>query len=152
MYTARLEGDDLELDRRAFEGPSFYAHTKRAQVVLTEILAQRERHGVAFASMHPGWVDTPGLRSSLPRFHRLLRPLLRDARQGADTVVWLATASPTDVPTGLFWHDRRPRPTHRFPTTRETFEDRVRLWDRCTRLDVSRSSNPNVSLTTRERN
>jgi dehydrogenase/reductase SDR family protein 12 len=134
MYTARLAGHDLELDRRSFDGSHFYAHTKRAEVVLTELLAQREQNGVVFASMHPGWVDTPGLRRSLPRFRAITRPLLRNAHQGADTIVWLATAPPSEVPTGLFWHDRRPRPTHRLPTTKETFEDQRLLWDRCTRL------------------
>ena len=32
--------------------------------------------------MHPGWADTPGLRSGLPGFSRALAPLLRTARQG----------------------------------------------------------------------
>jgi NAD(P)-dependent dehydrogenase (short-subunit alcohol dehydrogenase family) len=135
MYTARLDGHDLQLDRRRFDGPSFYAHTKRAEVVLTELWARRERQAaVAFASMHPGWVDTPGLQRSLPRFHRLTRPLLRDERQGADTIVWLATAPPAEVPSGLFWHDRRPRPVHRLPRTRESREDRELLWAGCSRL------------------
>jgi hypothetical protein len=30
--------------------------------------------------------------------------------------------------TGKFWHDRRPRPTHRFARTRETTEEREALW------------------------
>jgi NAD(P)-dependent dehydrogenase (short-subunit alcohol dehydrogenase family) len=134
MYTARLRGEDLQLEHHSFDGSRFYAHTKRAQVILTELLAQRERDGVLFASMHPGWVATPGLRTSMPRFFKATRPLLRDARQGADSIVWLATVSREETPTGLFWHDRRPRSTHRIPTTRETFGDRWRLWDHCTRL------------------
>ena len=93
-------------------------------MVLTELWAEREgERGVVFASMHPGWADTPGLRSSLPRFRSVTRPLLRDEREGADTIVWLATAPASAVPTGLFWHDRRPRPTHRLPR-RESAQDR----------------------------
>jgi NAD(P)-dependent dehydrogenase (short-subunit alcohol dehydrogenase family) len=135
MYTARLDAGDLQLDRRPFDGPAFYAHAKRAQVVLTELWAEREGdRGVVFASMHPGWADTPGLRRSLPRFRAAARPLLRDEREGADTIVWLATAPASAVPTGLFWHDRRPRPTHRLPTTRESAHDRRLLWDACCRL------------------
>jgi NAD(P)-dependent dehydrogenase (short-subunit alcohol dehydrogenase family) len=135
MYTARLEGGDLQLDRRPFDGPSFYAHTKRAEVVLTELWAEREPDGgVIFAAMHPGWVDTPGLEKSLPRFRKIVNPLLRDEQQGADTIVWLATAPPADVPSGLFWHDRRPRPTHRVRNTRESIEDRSLLWAECVRL------------------
>jgi NAD(P)-dependent dehydrogenase (short-subunit alcohol dehydrogenase family) len=143
MYTARLDGEDLQLDRRPFDGAAFYAHTKRAEVVLSELWAEREgERGVRFASMHPGWADTPGLRRSLPRFHRLTRPLLRDERQGADTIVWLATAGGDDVPSGLFWHDRRPRLTHRLPRTRESAEDRRSLWEGCARLAPPAESEP----------
>ncbi len=132
MYTARLDGEDPQLNLRPFDGPRFYAHAKRAEVVLSELCAERESEtGVVFASMHPGWVDTPGLRSSLPRFQRLARPLLRDVRQGADTIVWLASAPGGEVPSGLFWHDRRPRQTHRLPGTREGLEDRRLLWRAC---------------------
>jgi dehydrogenase/reductase SDR family member 12 len=137
MYTARLRVEDLQLENEDFDGPRFYAHTKRAQVVLNRTWAERfPAERVAFCAMHPGWVDTPGLRASLPRFHRLMRPLLRDARQGADTVVWLGT-SPELVPaTGGFWHDRAPRPEHRLPSTRESAEDRNRLWLECERLST----------------
>ena len=70
--------------------------------------------------MHPGWADTAGLASSLPRFHRLMGPVLRDPRQGADTIVWLATAPALVPASGGFWHDRAPRSEHRVPWTRET--------------------------------
>jgi NAD(P)-dependent dehydrogenase (short-subunit alcohol dehydrogenase family) len=135
MYSARLDADDPLLERRAYDGPRFYAHAKRAQVVLNGVWAKHfPAERVAFHAMHPGWVDTPGLRSSLPHFRRLMRPLLRDARQGADTIVWLGT-EPALVPaTGGFWHDRAPRPEHRLPSTRETAEERRRLWRECERL------------------
>ena len=137
MYTARLDVDDLQLDERQFDGPSFYAHTKRAEVALTEVWAERLADlGIGCHSMHPGWADTPGLARSLPRFHRLLRPLLRDSHEGADTIVWLATAGPEEVDerSGAFWHDRRPRPKHLLPWTRESREERERFWAQCARL------------------
>jgi NAD(P)-dependent dehydrogenase (short-subunit alcohol dehydrogenase family) len=135
MYTARLDADDPQLDGREFDGPAFYAHSKRAEVVLNGLWSERyAAEGVAFHAMHPGWADTGGLRTSLPRFHRLMRPLLRDARQGADTIVWLATASALDPHSGGFWHDRAPRPEHRLPGTRETAVERQRFWAYCKRL------------------
>jgi NAD(P)-dependent dehydrogenase (short-subunit alcohol dehydrogenase family) len=129
MLTARLDPDDPELDRRDFDGPRFYAHAKRAQVVLAETLAERWP-GIGFASMHPGWVDTPGLASSLPGFHRLTRPLLRTPQQGADTAAWLVGGPHAFACPGRFWHDRRPRPTHLLPWTRESDTERERLWRR----------------------
>lgn len=130
MYTAKLDVDDLQTERRDFDGAAVYARTKRAQVVLTELWAERLRGaGVVFHSMHPGWVATPGVQSSLPRFNKVMGPLLRDAGQGADTIVWLGAADEPLRTTGQFWHDRRIRPTHRAPFTRESDEDRRRLWD-----------------------
>jgi NAD(P)-dependent dehydrogenase (short-subunit alcohol dehydrogenase family) len=135
MYTARLAVDDLELDRRAFDGPRFYAHAKRVQVVLAELFAQRAPGGRPdFASMHPGWVDTPGLKRSLPRFHRLTAPILRDPEQGADTVTWLIAGGAASGRSGEFWHDRRPRPKHLLPWTRETAAERERLWAQLIRI------------------
>jgi dehydrogenase/reductase SDR family member 12 len=135
MYSARLDVDDIQLERRAYDGPRFYAHTKRIQVTLTELWAERERGAqVEFSAMHPGWADTPGLARSLPRFHRLLGPVLRDARQGADTIVWLGTATESPGVSGELWHDRRVRPKHRLPGTRETAAEREQLWSELCRL------------------
>ena len=135
MYTARLDADDPQLDGRKFDGPAFYAHTKRAQVVLNGLRAKRHAaDGIAFHAMHPGWADTGGLRASLPRFHRLMRPLLRDPAEGADTIVWLASAPALEPATGGFWHDRVPRPEYRLPRTRETQAERERFWAYCERL------------------
>jgi dehydrogenase/reductase SDR family member 12 len=147
MYTARLRPDDLQLEDEAFDGARFYAHTKRAQVVLNRAWAERfPADRISFHAMHPGWVDTPGLRTSLPRFRRVMRSLLRDARQGADTVVWLGTHPDLEPATGGFWHDRAPRPEHRLRATCETADDRERLWRECERLCTA-SESPTAALT-----
>jgi hypothetical protein len=83
--------------------------------------------------MHPGWADTPAVRSSLPRFYRVMRNRLRTPEEGADTVVWLAVARAT-IPSGRFWLDRAPQPTHLLPFTVEEPRDRARLWRTCERL------------------
>ena len=137
MYSQRLRVDDLQLTDREYDPSAFYAHTKRCEVILTQLWAERLRGaGVSAHSMHPGWADTPGVRTSLPRFRKLMRPLLRDADQAADTVVWLATTEEPAGRSGLFWHDREPRPVHRVPWTKETPADRQRLWDECARLSA----------------
>jgi dehydrogenase/reductase SDR family protein 12 len=135
MYTQKLRVDDPQNERGQFDGPNAYARTKRAQVILTELWAERLADtGVVVHSMHPGWVDTPGVRSSLPRFYEVTRPLLRTPAQGADTIVWLGAAGEPGRGSGRFWHDRRPRPTHLLPHTRETPPERERLWAACERL------------------
>ena len=135
MYTRRLHVDDLQMERGQFDGTTAYARSKRAEVVLTELWAKRlEGVGVVVHAMHPGWADTPGVRTSLPTFHRLSRPLLRTPEQGADTIVWLSAAAEPTRSTGGFWHDRRRRPTHRIPWTRESADEREALWTACERL------------------
>jgi dehydrogenase/reductase SDR family protein 12 len=137
MYTHRLDSEDLQSERGDYDGPAAYARSKRAQVILTEQWAERLRaSGVVVHSMHPGWADTPGIRSSLPRFYKATKPLLRSSSEGADTIVWLGSAAEPARSSGLFWHDRRPRPTHRVPWTRESAEDRARLWKACERLSA----------------
>jgi dehydrogenase/reductase SDR family member 12 len=132
MYTAGLCVDDLQTERHSYDGAAVYARHKRAQVVLSELWAERlNPHGVAVHSMHPGWVDTPGLERSLPRFYKLMKPALRSPAEGADTIVWLAA---TKRPGGGFWHDREQRPTHILKRTRETADERARLWSECVRL------------------
>ncbi len=135
MYTQRIDVEDLQAAHGEFHGPTVYARTKRAQVILTELWAERLKgSGVVVHAMHPGWVDTPGLAASLPRFHLATKWLLRTPTEGADTIVWLGAAPQPALSSGGFWHDRRERPTHRLPHTGETAEDRERLWAECKRL------------------
>ena len=113
-----------------YDGAVAYARTKRAQVILTEIWAEALRdRGIVVHSMHPGWADTPGVSASLPRFYKLTKPLLRTPAEGADTIVWLCASAQAGRSTGQFWHDRRPRPTHRSRRTQETEAERQALWD-----------------------
>jgi NAD(P)-dependent dehydrogenase (short-subunit alcohol dehydrogenase family) len=130
MYTARLDVDALLATTGDFDGTRAYAQTKRAEVVLAEQWAERLRErGVVVHSMHPGWVDTPGVQEALPTFRRVMGPLLRDADAGADTIVWLGAADEPLRSSGRFWHDREERPTHRVPWTRESDAERRRLWE-----------------------
>ncbi|HSG80322.1 MAG TPA: SDR family NAD(P)-dependent oxidoreductase [Acidimicrobiia bacterium] len=128
MYTQRISTSDLEAERGAYDGRKQYARMKRGQVILSEEWAKRlEGTGVVVHAMHPGWVDTPGVESGIPLFHRVMKPLLRKVDDGADTIVWLGASDEAGATTGAFWHDRRERPTHRIDRTRETTEQRERL-------------------------
>ncbi len=141
MYTQKLRTDDLQSERGSFDGPTAYARSKRAQLILTELWAERlAGRGVVVHAMHPGWVDTPGLRTSLPRFYKATETLLRTPEEGADTIVWLAGADAPAQSSGGFWQDRRLRPTYLLPWTKETPGDRVELWAQCLRLSGWESS------------
>jgi dehydrogenase/reductase SDR family protein 12 len=134
MYTRRLEVDDPNWSERAdaYDAVVAYAETKRAQVVLSELWAEELRGtSVKVNAMHPGWADTPSVRSSIPRFYRVTRAILRTPAEGADTVVWLAASPRARQHSGRFFLDRAPRRTHYLPFTRESEAERRRLWELC---------------------
>jgi NAD(P)-dependent dehydrogenase (short-subunit alcohol dehydrogenase family) len=134
-YTERLSLPDADLSGSDYDGPAVYARTKRAQIALAQLHAERlAPRGIAVHAVHPGWADTPGVQSSLPTFRRFTAPLLRNADQGADTIAWLAVADSTELSSGLLWHDRRPRPRTRMLGHSETSAERQELEAEIARL------------------
>jgi len=130
MYTQGLALDDLNNSRGEYRGALAYARAKRGLMVLTKMWADRlGGTGVTVNATHPGWVDTPGVRGSIPAFHRITRPLLRTPEQGADPILWLAAGRTGGIETGKLWHDRATRPEYRLKSTIETSADRNRLWE-----------------------
>lgn len=132
MYAAGLTASRLEMPVGEYDGTQQYARAKRAQVTLNEMWAERVGdRGVSFHAMHPGWADTPGVEAALPGFRTVMRPLLRNAEQGADTLVWLAADDEPLAHNGGFWLDRRLRSIHKLPTTRrtDTRARRAQLWE-----------------------
>jgi dehydrogenase/reductase SDR family protein 12 len=120
MYNVPLTIDKLNaVDPEQYDGVLAYAYQKRAQVVLNswwrEHYADR---GWQFYVMHPGWVDTEGVKTSLPAFRKLFQHVLRDAEAGADTALWLAAARPTQEDDGAIWFDRQERSAHLGSSTR----------------------------------
>jgi len=134
MYTQRFDLASLEMSAADYDGVTAYVRVKRAQLVVNHEWARRlAAADVVFQTMHPGWTDTPGLAASLPRFHALVRPLLRTPTQGADTLVWLAGAREAVMSSGDLWLDRHQRREHRVPWTRprDSRRDQMELWDWC---------------------
>ncbi len=132
MYAQRLDLGDVEWRERRFDGVDAYAQTKRAAVILTELWAETLLGtGITVNSMHPGWADTPAVRTSLPRFYKVTRRILRTPAEGADTIVWLAACRRIGGETGKFWFDRKSVSTHLLERTREAAEDRRKLWRMC---------------------
>jgi dehydrogenase/reductase SDR family member 12 len=136
MYTRRLSVAALTAPpAAAYDGVTAYAETKRAQVVLAELWAS-ELAGtrVVVNAMHPGWADTPAVRSSLPGFHRVMRAVLRSPAEGADTVVWLVASRAARGLNGQFVFDRVARRKYILPWTRESRDEQRQLWAMCERL------------------
>ena len=128
MYLVPLDLRALRGDVKRFDGVTAYAHTKRAQILVAERMAERFGPRLRSFSMHPGWADTPSVESSLPRFHALTKSFLRTPAQGADTVVWL-TATARELAPGGFFFDREVKDSEVAPGTRTSAKVRARLFE-----------------------
>ncbi len=136
MYLAKLEVDDLQYAKNEFDGTRAYARTKRAEVLLTKVWARVFREDdVLVTCMHPGWADTPAVRSSLPMFHTITQAVLRTPAEGADTILWLGVNPKLNIEdSGRFFFDRKARPTHRMESTKNTAAEIESLWRQCCEL------------------
>ncbi|XP_013784519.1 dehydrogenase/reductase SDR family member 12-like [Limulus polyphemus] len=113
MLVQKLNVNDLQFQSMIpFDGTMAYAQNKRQQVIMTEKYAEKYP-GVHFSCMHPGWADTPGVRTSMPAFFERMKNRLRTAEEGADTAVWLAVShAALKHASGMFYQDRKPVSTH----------------------------------------
>jgi dehydrogenase/reductase SDR family protein 12 len=120
LYNVPLNTDLLDQAESEYNGVMAYASHKRAQLALADHYQQEyAKQGFRFYAMHPGWVDTEGVQKSLPGFRAMLKNILRDSSEGADTIIWLGATAPTEAP-GKIWFDRKPRPSHIFRSTRNS--------------------------------
>ncbi len=130
MYTQKLDVDGLfRGGADPFDGVVQYARTKRALVVLNELLAERlSGSGVTFSAMHPGWADTPAVRTSLPRFHASRRESSAAPRRGPTRSSGSPRARPPRAGAGSSGSTGEPAATTPVPGTRESREERGKLW------------------------
>ncbi len=134
LYGARLDCERLRDPPAPYDGVAAYAQAKRAMLLVARRWSAMLAPAVRCESMHPGWVDTRAVRTSLPRFWRIFRSRLRDAEEGADTVIWLCATRMLEGPPGSFWFDRAVQPDHLLRFTREDAAERDALWAMCREL------------------
>lgn len=105
----RIDFDDLQFERRPYDGWTAYAQSKLANVLHARHLATRlAGTGVVAVSVHPGWVRTNLVKNSMPTWIQdyVLRPFLGvmgmiEPWAGAQTTLF-AVLSPTIEP-GAFY-------------------------------------------------
>lgn len=128
MYLQKLDLKDLLCKNNKYNKYAVYANAKRAQVILSEQFAKKYPQYL-FSAMHPGWVDTPGVSASMPTFKKLMGKRLRSSEEGADTILWLATAD--GYPSGKFWFDRKQAKTTILNFNQSTNDEKESLWKYC---------------------
>jgi NAD(P)-dependent dehydrogenase (short-subunit alcohol dehydrogenase family) len=134
-FASDLDLDDLQFERRGFDGMKAYAQSKACNRLWTWALPRRlARTDVTANAMTPGFVPGTELSRDMPPSIRAMFSARggRTAAEGADTAVWLATSPDVDGVTGKFFADRRERPCE---FRSEPAEER--LWSLCDRLTAS---------------
>lgn len=76
MLTNKLDANDLQYEKKSFDGTMVYAQNKRQQIVMTE-KRSKKYPGIQLTTMHPGWADTPAVRNSMPSFYNKMKDKLR---------------------------------------------------------------------------
>ncbi|MCB1159525.1 MAG: SDR family NAD(P)-dependent oxidoreductase [Leptospiraceae bacterium] len=131
MYLTRLDVNNLQFLNGNYSGLKAYAQSKRAEVDLSLLWSKYyAKKGVTVNMVHPGWVDTPSLSQALPYFYTFMKPFLRTPKEGADTIIWMAS-KPDWVPwdTSKLYFDREERKLNILPNTNTPNGEKQILWD-----------------------
>jgi NAD(P)-dependent dehydrogenase (short-subunit alcohol dehydrogenase family) len=108
--TPGLPWNDLQnLDN--YNPGAAYCNSKLANVLFARGLAKRlANDGIVAHAMHPGTVDSNFITHADERTQARIRTFaMQTPIQGADTLIWLATAQEPGKTTGGYFYQRKPR-------------------------------------------
>jgi len=131
-FAGGLDIDDINFDKRSYNETLAYKQTKQANRMLTREWAKiLEKDNVSVYSMTPGFIpDTELFREQnvVGKFLIKVFALIegRTIEEGADTIVWLASAEKIIGSNGGFFNQRKEEKC-KFNNP----EDERRLWDKC---------------------
>lgn len=131
-YAGGLEIDDINFERRKFNETLAYKQTKQANRMLTREWARRlEKDNISVYSLTPGFVPTTELfreQNAIGKFLLKVFALIegRTIEEGADTIVWLASAGKVDGSNGGFFNQRKEEKC-KFNNP----DEERRLWEKC---------------------
>jgi NAD(P)-dependent dehydrogenase (short-subunit alcohol dehydrogenase family) len=134
-FASDLDLDDLQFQRRPYEGMKAYAQSKACDRLLTWALARRlEGTGVTVNAMAPGLIVGTGLYRHTPPevMARLRQRSSRTPAEGADTAVWLASSPDVEGASGRFYENRK-----EIPCAFKNRGDEERLWSICESLTAA---------------
>jgi NAD(P)-dependent dehydrogenase (short-subunit alcohol dehydrogenase family) len=131
-FASDLDLDDLQFQRRPYEGMKAYAQSKACDRLLTWALARRlEGTRVTVNAMAPGLIVDTGLYRSTPPdvMVRLRQRGGRTPADGADTAVWLASSPEMEGVSGKLFENRK-----EIPCSFRNSDAEERLWSICESL------------------
>ncbi len=113
---AAIHFDDLNYERRRYDGWEAYTQSKLANLLHARELARRlAGTGVTCVSLHPGWVRTSLFKNTMPLWlqNHVLRPLFHrmgmiEPWEGAQTTLHALLAPEVAEQSGAFFSQRSP--------------------------------------------
>ena len=131
-HFGRMQLDDLELGRRAYDATRAYTQSKLANVMFTLELAERMRStGVTANCVSPGLAATDLMRQhwwmTAPTLRRVWDRVLLTAEEAAERVVQVATSPALERVTGQVLSGSGK--TLRIPRRAQDVDARKRLWE-----------------------
>lgn len=137
-HTSAKQGilfDDIAWTDHKYKMMDVYGHSKLANILHARGINDHYGPSVSAFALHPGIVATSFGGRGGSRLVRMVMKFggrrLRSAAEGADTVVWLATAEHIGTSEGIYFADRAPESSTRFARDDEQME---RLWTVSERL------------------
>lgn len=131
-YAGGLDIDDINFDKRNYNETLAYKQTKQANRMLTREWARRlEKDYISVYSLTPGFVPSTELfreQNVVGKFLLKVFSLIegRTIEEGADTIVWLASADKITGSNGGFYNQRSEEYC-KFNNP----EEEKKLWDKC---------------------
>jgi retinol dehydrogenase-13 len=131
-FAGGLDIDDINFDKRNYNETLAYKQTKQANRMLTREWARRlEKVNISVYSLTPGFIpDTELFREQNIVGKFLLKAFAliegKTIQEGADTIVWLASADKINGSNGGFYNQRKEEKC-KFNNP----ADEKKLWDKC---------------------
>jgi len=131
-YAGGLDLEDINFDKRNYDLTAAYKQSKQANRMLTREWARKlEKYNIAVYSITPGWVPKTDLFREQSTFNKAVLKTAgfvggRTVEQGADTIVWLASAEKIEGTNGGFFNQRKEEKCRFFNPADEKI-----LWDKC---------------------
>ncbi len=148
-FAGGLNIDDINFDKRNYNETQAYKQTKQANRMLTREWAKRlEKDNISVYSMTPGFIPNTDLfreQNIAGKFLLKVFALIegRTIPEGADTIVWLASADKITGSNGGFYNKRKEEKC-KFRNS----EEEKRLWDKCEKfLSSNKIVNKEFKLT-----
>lgn len=108
----KMDLNDLNFKNRKYSAMSSYAQSKLANILFTYELSRKLKgSSLIVNAVHPGVVMTGfgrDFKGFMATLMGMIKPFMRTAEKGAETVIWLAISKEAESFSGKYFKDKKP--------------------------------------------